>query len=188
MISLTTSLGILENKRTVFRDLDAKIIEATQEPVQLEKEICEIEEYHAVLTEKIAFLCDFITRSRPPPSDPATVRSSTSTEGTPTPAVPRPHVSSSGSRIASADILPTHTSPRSESDPEVSIHTDHPSVSTGHCISQLPKLSLQYFSGDPLAWQTFWDSFDAAVNSNTSLTGVQKFNYLRAQLQGDAAR
>ena len=88
MISLTTSLGILENKRTVLRDLDAKIIEATQELAHLEEEICEIEEYHAVLTEKIAFLRDFITRSRPPPSDPATVRSSTSTEGTPTPAVP----------------------------------------------------------------------------------------------------
>ena len=37
-------------------------------------------------------------------------------------------------------------------------------------------------------WQTFWDSFNAAVHSNTTLTGVQKFNYLRAQLQGDAAR
>ena len=70
----------------------------------------------------------------------------------------------------------------------MSIRTDHPTVSTGHCVSRLPKLSLPYFSGDPLAWQTFWDSFDAAVNSNTSLMGVQKFNYLRAQLQGDAAR
>ena len=70
----------------------------------------------------------------------------------------------------------------------MSVRTDYPSISTGHCISRLPKLSLPFFSGDPLTWQTFWDSFDAAVNSNASLTGVQKFNYLRAQLQGDAAR
>jgi len=34
----------------------------------------------------------------------------------------------------------------------------------------------------------FWDSFSAAVDSNHTLSGVQKFNYLRAQLQGDAAR
>ena len=67
MISLTTLLGILENKKTVLRDLDAKIIEATQELGQLEEEICEIKEYHAVLTEKIAFLHDFITCSRPHP-------------------------------------------------------------------------------------------------------------------------
>ena len=65
MITLTTSLGILEDKKTVLRELDAKIIEAIQEPGQLEEEICEIEEYHAVLTEKIAFLHDFMTRTRP---------------------------------------------------------------------------------------------------------------------------
>ena len=37
-------------------------------------------------------------------------------------------------------------------------------------------------------WQTFWDSFSAAVHTNPNLTGVQKFNYLRAQLKGDATR
>ena len=37
-------------------------------------------------------------------------------------------------------------------------------------------------------WQTFWDSFSAAVHTNPNLTGVQKFNYLRAQLKGDAIR
>ena len=54
--------------------------------------------------------------------------------------------------------------------------------------TRLPKLNLPQFSGDPLAWQTFWDSFEAAIHLNPNLTGVQKFNYLRAQLQGDAAR
>lgn len=55
-------------------------------------------------------------------------------------------------------------------------------------VSCLPKLSLPNFSGDPLTWQGFQDSFDAAVHNNPSLDGVQKFNYLRAQLEGDAAR
>ena len=32
-----------------------------------------------------------------------------------------------------------------------------------------------------------WDCFDAAINSNPTLTGVQKLTYLRAQLQGNAA-
>jgi len=50
--------------------------------------------------------------------------------------------------------------------------------------SRLPKLS---FSGDPLTWQSFWDSFDAVVNSNTALDGIQKFHYLRVQLHRDAA-
>jgi hypothetical protein len=55
-------------------------------------------------------------------------------------------------------------------------------------ISSLPKLSLPTFNGNSLHWQTFWDSFDAAVHSNTNLTGVQKFYYLKAQISGDAAR
>ena len=54
--------------------------------------------------------------------------------------------------------------------------------------SRLPKLTLPTFSGDPLDWQTFWDSFNAAVHTNPALGGIQKFNYLKAQLQGDAAR
>ena len=54
--------------------------------------------------------------------------------------------------------------------------------------SHLPKLSLLTFSGDPLTWQTFWDSFYAAVHSNYSINGIQKFTYLKAHLHGDAAR
>lgn len=54
--------------------------------------------------------------------------------------------------------------------------------------SRLPKLSLPTFDGNPLQWQTFWDSFSAAVDSNPCLTGVQKFNYLHSQLHSDASR
>ena len=54
--------------------------------------------------------------------------------------------------------------------------------------SLLPKFNLPTFSGNPLRWFTFWDSFEAAVHSNTSLGGVQKFTYLKAQLVGDALR
>ena len=54
--------------------------------------------------------------------------------------------------------------------------------------SHLPKLDLPRYSGDPLGWQTFWDSFKAAVHSSTHLTGIEKFNYLRGQLDGKASR
>ena len=59
---------------------------------------------------------------------------------------------------------------------------------TSSHMSRLPKLNLPTFSGNPLNWNTFWDSFNVAVNSNPNLEGVQKFNYLRAQLSGDASR
>jgi len=62
-----------------------------------------------------------------------------------------------------------------------------PLRSTAQTHSRLPKLTLPTFSVNPLKWQTFWDSFNAAVDSNPCLSQVQKFSYLRAQLEGDAA-
>jgi len=83
--------------------------------------------------------------------------------------------------------LPT---PLSVSAPEF-VSSHHPALPTpatiAPSVSQLPKLSLPTFLGDPLKWQSFWDSFEAAVNSNSTLDGVQKFNYLRAQIQGEAS-
>ena len=72
-------------------------------------------------------------------------------------------------------FVPSEPPPRTE-----------PPVVTNH-VSRLPKLYLPTFSGDPLTWQSFWDSFEAAVHSNSVLDDVQKFNYLRAQLHDEAS-
>ena len=40
-------------------------------------------------------------------------------------------------------------------------------------VSRLPKLNLPTFSGNPLNWNTFWDSFNVAVNSNPNLEGYK---------------
>jgi len=55
-------------------------------------------------------------------------------------------------------------------------------------MCRLPKLTLPTFAGNPLHWLTFWNSFQAAIHLDPNLTGVQKFNYLKPQLEGDAAR
>ena len=54
-------------------------------------------------------------------------------------------------------------------------------------IVKLPKFAFKKFSGGFLHWQEFWDSFNSAIQSNPSLSPVEKMNYLRAQLEGDAA-
>ena len=80
----------------------------------------------------------------------------------------------------------------SVSSPPPSVATDAQPGFTSADVSsvhvRLPKLTLPTFSGDPLDWQSFWDTFAASVHSNTSLSGVQKFQYLRGQLTGAAAR
>ncbi|KAK2559409.1 hypothetical protein P5673_018033 [Acropora cervicornis] len=51
---------------------------------------------------------------------------------------------------------------------------------------KLPKLDFNKFSGELLKWQEFWDSFESAIHSNASLNPVEKMNYLRAKLEGEA--
>ena len=90
--------------------------------------------------------------------------------------------------INTTTFVPNH----SESQPmTVSNHTESQSMAQPMTIfmsnfyHRLPKLDLPTFSGDILAWQIFWDSFQTTVN-NPSLTNVQKFSYLKSQLNHSA--
>ena len=50
----------------------------------------------------------------------------------------------------------------------------------------LPKLQLRHFNGDLTKWTSFWESFEAAVDKNSDLSGVEKFNCLSSLLEGTA--
>ena len=174
-LSVSTAITQLEAKRGQITELDANIAAAIQTEDELETEICDALTYHSTLEERIAFLTEFVRKANRPP-------------------------------IAADDHLPTlesvtddeeESDPREPSpDPIVTDHAarasdtsrSHGDRETYHNYSRLPKLVLPTFSGESLQWQTFWDSFEAAVHSNPHLTGVQKFNYLRAQLHRDAAQ
>ena len=49
--------------------------------------------------------------------------------------------------------------------------------------TRLPKLSLPRFNGEITKFRTFWDSFQSAVDNNTNLTPIDKFNYLYSLLE-----
>ena len=51
---------------------------------------------------------------------------------------------------------------------------------------KLPKITLPRFSGDPVNWLPFWDAYNSAIHSNSSLTDIDKFNYLRSLLDKTA--
>lgn len=53
--------------------------------------------------------------------------------------------------------------------------------------ARLPKLELKKFGGNPVEWSPFWDSFQSAVHVNESLNTVDKFNYLKSLMYGQAA-
>jgi hypothetical protein len=54
--------------------------------------------------------------------------------------------------------------------------------------AKLPKLPLKKFSGNLTDWQSFYDSYKAAVHTNDSLSKVDKFNYLKSLVEGPAVQ
>ena len=50
----------------------------------------------------------------------------------------------------------------------------------------LPKLQLPTFEGQVLNFSTFHTAFCAAIHNDVNLTNLQKFQYLRANLKGEA--
>lgn len=53
---------------------------------------------------------------------------------------------------------------------------------------RLPKLSIPIFSGDVTKWRAFMESFDSLIDTDTSLSGSTKFQYLKCYLAGPAAK
>lgn len=48
-----------------------------------------------------------------------------------------------------------------------------------------PKLDIAPFKGEVLKWQEFWDTFEASVDK-ADYAPVDKFNYLKSKLRGEA--
>eukprot|EP00794_Sanderia_malayensis_P016438 gene16438-18073_t len=57
----------------------------------------------------------------------------------------------------------------------------------GHQTIKLPKLQLKHFSGDPMKWMEFWESFERNVHCNNAYSDVHKMSYLKACLDGAAS-
>ena len=63
-----------------------------------------------------------------------------------------------------------------------------PTVATRSNPVTFPKLQIRRFNRDLTRWTGFWQSFDAAVNSNGDLSRIEKFNYLTSLLDGTARK
>ena len=54
--------------------------------------------------------------------------------------------------------------------------------------ARLPKLELHKFKGSVMCWTPFWDTFKSVVHENSSLSKLDKFNYLHSLLEGAASQ
>jgi len=144
--TLQTALEQIEVKRVTISELDTTIRATIDDPSALETEILDTEEITFTIAEKITLIKAVLARPTPPlqpqsvqPLAPVTQPSSTDTPVTDFP----------------------------ESHPPSSNNTEQTETPQGHVntfasisqnASRLPKLTLPIFGGDPLKWQTFWDS------------------------------
>ncbi len=58
--------------------------------------------------------------------------------------------------------------------------------SSNRISAKLPQLEIPKIRGDKLKWIEFDSIFKATIDSNVSVSEVEKFSYLRTLLQGDA--
>ena len=67
-ITLSTALEQLQQKQTLLKELDLKIANGITDAEELAQEICDTEDYHTALAEKIAYVREFLSRhhSHPP--------------------------------------------------------------------------------------------------------------------------
>ena len=184
--TLQTSLEQIETTRATVAELDTKIQAAITDADALESEILDTQEVTYNVAEKITFIKAVLARPRPlnvqaPPFHPQTpgVQASASVMQ-PQNQPPAPANLSDGNEHQSV------TEPRTLDPAQAQGYVNSFNISQN--VSRLPKLTLPTFEGDPLKWQTFWDSFESAVDTNDVLTDIQKLNYLRAHLEGEAAR
>ena len=52
--------------------------------------------------------------------------------------------------------------------------------------TKLPELEFPVFKENPLKWQSFYDQFNISIHQNKTLNVVDRFNYLRRYLAGQA--
>ena len=175
--ALITSVEQLESKGSTLMELDTQIAEHTTDPEELENEIFRAVEIQDSISECIGLAKRMIERcERPqPPTVPllnvdAILYQPLQT--TPTPATLEEHQEPDVNHSA---ILPED--PHVEDTPTEHENTQAPSLTnsphiltnvTPQFTTRLAKLTLPTFAGNPLTWQSFWDSFSAAVHSNNS--------------------
>ena len=208
--SLADLIEQLERKRTILVDLDRQISTGVSDD-DLEAEILESEEIQSELSSTMARVKRLMQQFQqvlthsPRSSSPSQVQQTTRSPSQ----VSQTTTRSSSPASSETNTLPTppqspvhkedmahHHSTRqnppqrSTSDLDVSdaSHTKlhEPQLGINSTV-RLPRLDLPTFSGNALEWQPFWDGFNAAVNSNPSISDVQKLNYLRSQLRGEAS-
>ena len=169
MDQLALSKQMLSQKVETLKALDSEMLELVPDE-ELEDEIQHADAY----LEKVYAVLAKVNKALGPAITPVPLRIEPPW-GTP---APRPTATVSDPPV----VVPTPGSP-TVPDPTP---TGGATARMSSDRVKLPKIGLPHFRGNLMKWTAFWDSFDSAVHSNSQLSEIDKFNYLRSLLEGTA--
>ena len=172
-LRLTDLRDQLRRKSDILIDLDQKISVLIGSEEDLEREVIEAEDHCSLISTHVARVTRLLEVCTA--VEPSTVQT------------PPQHVTDDTHSDAGFEQSSQVEEPPTTSDDSPPIVRTRDSSRIQE-ITRLPKLNIPLFSGNVLEWQSFWDCFETAVHNNPALSGVQKLNYLHAQLQGGALR
>ena len=196
-------LGTVSTKEGQTQDLDERIAALLEEADEIEKETFETEDIQDSIDETSSQISNFLAlvssektfstvplnatgKSLPLAHENTSEEVASRNQPTP-PETSTPQVNGQsglplepqGATNEISQVSPqviqdsSHVQPPQQNLPLPTLNSAPHNNSSHNHSSRLPKLNLPTFSGNPLRWFTFWDSFEAAVHSNTSLGGVQ---------------
>ena len=206
----------LQRKRQILTELDNKIFGLIEDPDNLETDILEAEDIQSLISEKLCTTKSFIeskinTKSKEVHHGQPIIGNNVVTQ-----VHPQPVQTTNAASYQGQGSMQPSTSQQAQQDqqstPEsTSVSDNLPAIpntnvnvpmamgttftsttasiaNNSYNSSRLPKLALPKFDGNPLNWQSFWDSYRTAVHDNPCLSNIQKLNYLRAQLYDEASK
>lgn len=95
--------------------------------------------------------------------------------------------------ISNAEMQNTATQPQLQGqnnvfDPQLFARQTNQSIVFKQPGIRLPTIELPKFKGDVSEWLGFRDTFNSLIHKNETIDPIQKFHYLKAALQGNAAQ
>lgn len=172
-VSRIKSLNSLIVERIgIVTSLDEQIVEVI-ETADLEQEVVDASEIELRLKDTLDAINEFVKKAEVQTN--GGVQTTTTTSN---------HEVNTGDAAQNINplIVPTNVTSQGQENPPGAIGV------SPHFKAKLPKLNLPKFRGDITSFTSFWDSFQSMIHANTFLSSVDKFNYLKSYLEGEALR
>ena len=184
---LRSFVNQLKQKRQTLKEFN-KIVVLLETPEDLEQDILVAEELDGLILEKICVTERFIELTNKNFSQHSSSHQDTGVtlpqplqmgkENQPS----IPSTSQTEQENQQFNPIPSTETPGNDHSSNLSASSQNslitlPPVSTSHSFqsNRLPKLVLRSFNGNPLEWQSFWDTFRSAAHDNSTISdGAQR--------------